>query len=200
MNTYYEDTMTTIYTGDCRNYIKSLDFDFVLTDPPYGLPGEDIKIVLDVLGDIKVPMIVFSDWRNSHLIGALKSKVGELIWEYGWVSGGRTKAKFGILPTHNTIHCFGKPEDFKFTEGTILNRRPGFSSPRQCSYAKKSGHPYEKPVPLIEYLIQKSNVNVILDPFMGSGTTLVASRNLLKKSIGIEILEKYCSIAVERIK
>ena len=62
-------------------------------------------------------------------------------------------------------------------------------------------HPTQKPVELMKWCIKKSKTkDTILDPFMGSGTTLVAAKELGRKAIGIEIEEKYCEIAVDRLR
>lgn len=200
MTPYYADDAVTIYHGDARELLPTLHPDVVVTDPPYGLDGEDAQGCADVLASASWrAALVFSDWRSSHIYGALDRKVGELAWEYGWISGGRSRARFGVLPTHNTIHCFGSPLHFRFIAGTIIDRRPGFSSPRQCSFANKSGHPFEKPVALMRYLLDGLRLNdPITDPFMGSGTTLVAAKSLNRKAIGIEIEERYCEIAAKR--
>lgn len=65
-----------------------------------------------------------------------------------------------------------------------------------------TSHPTQKPIKLFKYLILTySNDNdIILDCFMGSGTTLRAAKDLGRKAIGIEIEEKYCDIAVQRLK
>ena len=60
-------------------------------------------------------------------------------------------------------------------------------------------HPHEKPIWLIETLLKKAPLGLVLDPFMGSGTTGVACANLGRKFIGIEIEPKYFDIACERI-
>jgi DNA modification methylase len=63
-------------------------------------------------------------------------------------------------------------------------------------------HPAQKPVALIKWCIQQApdTVKTILDPFMGSGTTLVAAKDLGLSAIGIEREEKYCEIAVNRLR
>jgi site-specific DNA-methyltransferase (adenine-specific) len=61
-------------------------------------------------------------------------------------------------------------------------------------------HPTQKPVQLIEKYIRVLDCESVIDPFMGSGTTLVAAKNLGRKAIGIEVEEKYCEIAAERLR
>lgn len=67
-------------------------------------------------------------------------------------------------------------------------------------YFKDKQHPVQKPVSLLSILIENScdENGVILDPFIGAGSTAVASKKLNRKCIGIEIEEKYCEIAAKR--
>ena len=61
-------------------------------------------------------------------------------------------------------------------------------------------HPTQKPVDLMAWCINHApKADTILDPFMGSGTTLVAAKQLGRRAVGIEIEEKYCAIAVQRL-
>ena len=60
-------------------------------------------------------------------------------------------------------------------------------------------HPAAKPVELMRYLLWKVGGETILDPFMGSGTTLRAAKDLGRKAIGIEIEERYCEVAAKRL-
>lgn len=188
--------------GDSEELIPLCDLPkryVVVTDPPYGLPGEDVEKALRILALLDpVSAIVFSDWRNSHRYAhTWGHRVGELIWEYGWVSGGRTRAKSGFFPTHNTLHLFG---DVRFVTGSIIKRGPGLSSPRQCSFAHKTGHPYEKPVKLLELILEGLPNLPVIDPFAGSGTTLVAAQKVGRDWVGIEENLEYFKMAHQRLR
>jgi len=75
-----------------------------------------------------------------------------------------------------------------------------------CAKASRSergdgnDHPTVKPLKLMEWIIKLSGGQLILDPFMGSGTTLVAAKRLGRKAIGIEIDEHSCEIAANRCR
>lgn len=68
------------------------------------------------------------------------------------------------------------------------------------NHDKGNNHPCPKPLRLFKWLLSLHAGYTILDPFMGSGTTLVAAKQLGRKAVGIEIEERYCEIAVERLK
>jgi hypothetical protein len=72
--------------------------------------------------------------------------------------------------------------------------------PLACGDYKGKEHPTQKPLAVMSWAInQASDAETLLDPFMGSGTTLVAAKNLGKRAIGIERELKYCEIAVRRL-
>lgn len=198
-----------LWQADCLEIMKKMpdkSVDFLITDAPFGISGEekieDVLIRLQEADRVCKNMLILMDYRNFWKVDALfhDKKIGEIVWEYGWVSGGRTKAKSGFFPTHNTIGLYGDKENFKFLHGSIIHREKGLSSPRQCSFAKKTGHPYEKPIKLFEVLLsQLNNCNCVLDCFMGSGSTGIACVNTNRQFIGIELEERYFNIAKQRI-
>ena len=191
-----------LINADCMDILPLIpdkSIDVCISDPPYGL-NNDFDFVENVIKEcerISNTQIYILDWRNPMRLS--NNKFAELVWEYGWISGGRTKSNH-FYPTHNTIHFCGE-NLFKFDtkNGTIIKRQSGFSSPRQCSYAKKSGHPYEKPIKLMKYLIERSYCQSIIDPFMGSGTTCLAAKELNRNFMGIEKEVKYYELAVARV-
>ena len=111
-----------------------------------------------------------------------------IIWDRG--SGfNRTGSYF--VPTYEWIMLLAK-QDFRIT---TLNVNDVWRIP---SNADKS-HPASFPLRLPTTAISATNAKTILDPFMGSGTTLRAAKDLNRKSIGIEIDEQYCEIAARRL-
>ena len=93
------------------------------------------------------------------------------------------------------ILIFSKP-NIIWPKTTIKNRRDFYDLPFRGG---KTGHPASKSLEIVRDLALRLSIDTILDPFLGSGTTLVAAKQLNRKAIGIEIEEKYCEIAVRRL-
>ena len=93
----------------------------------------------------------------------------------------------------------GKFKTFNFKQQKEMHNF--FETPNKSSYGETK-HPTEKPLKLIEHLLEihTNEKDIVLDPFLGSGTTAVACLKLNRKFIGIEKEEEYCKIAEERIK
>jgi len=99
-----------------------------------------------------------------------------------------------FVPTYEVIYLIAKPK-FK-----LAPKASGFGDVWEFNQEMKNPHPAPFPVDLIERIIGSTNAQVVLDPFMGSGTTAIAAINLQRDYIGIELSKKYCDMAEERIK
>ena len=184
MKPYYEDKYVTIYNADCREILPDLPkVDLVLTDPPY--PDQHLEY-----GDCDISFL------NNLTCRQL------IFWS----------AKVDFPLDYSAIHIWDKVVGVGSMYERIFERnghrhyRIFKSHPITCDYiAMRShdiftGHKTQKPIHLIEMLTNKYSKgnDLILDLFLGSGTTVVAAKSLNRKSIGIEIEEKYCEIAAKR--
>lgn len=199
---YYEQDGITIYNADSEYVAPNIECDIVLADPPYGMDYQsawriDSQRKEKIHGDDKYPMWIFDlkpavallsfcRWDNLSDVPTPKSfivwdkqchSMGDLSHEYG-------RQWEGCLFYPGPRHKFRKrPKDV-----ISIPKVP----PQQLT------HPNEKPVDLLRHLINHHDGD-ILDPFMGSGTTLVAAKLEGRKAVGIEINEKYCEAAANRL-
>ena len=201
MKPYYERGGITIYHGDCREILPHVQADVLVTDPPYGMAYQSNRgadhaaiegdqsteardAILAAWGDR--PAIVFGRWDQPRPNGV----VARLIWSKAPDPG------MGDLS-----FPWGNSDEEIYVIGT------GFSGKRRVANVITMGkppvngrsHPTPKPVALMAHLIERCPTGTILDPFMGSGTTLRAAKDLGRKAIGIEIEERYCEIAAKRL-
>jgi site-specific DNA-methyltransferase (adenine-specific) len=212
MSVYYQDDYVTLYHGDCLEHTEWLDADVLVTDPPYGIawtqnsmhytrsivPTKNVikndentdarDDVLRMWGD--KPAIVFGSWRMPR---PEKTKQ-RLIWHKTKLNPGMTKAPW--YSADEEIYIIGqgftgKPQQTVIPSYEARGGGDGLSA--------MTGHPTPKPIPLMGNLIEKCPDGVIADPFAGSGATLIAARNLGRKTIGVELEEKYCEIIASRL-
>jgi DNA modification methylase len=207
-----------LYNADCREVLPTLcKVDAVVTDPPYGINAKlgmgggskgdggmwaDVRIAGDLdttardyaLDVAAAPFAAFAKWNTSRPPNTCAAVI--------WNKGEHTGAGDLSLPW--------KP-DFEF----VFIGGAGWHWPRRgsgvvqvnaiagCVADRNDGarfHPFEKPVEIMRHFCQRAPGETILDPFMGSGTTGVAAVKLGRKFIGIEIEERYFSIACRRIQ
>lgn len=187
----------TLYLGDCRDVLPSIPHvDAVVTDPPYGIAeawkggkghgwgrADAAKSVRNVW-DAKAP--------DQELIQLILSKADQhIIW------GGN----YFDLPKSRCWYVWNKPErGFTLAEAELAWTNKDsvvrvFDAPRSEPGRE---HPTQKPVALMSWCISKTS-GVVLDPFMGSGTTGVACVMAGRPFLGIEAEPAYFEIAVRRI-
>lgn len=212
MTTYYEDDAVTIYHGDCREILPEQGGGsaVLVTDPPYGIAWrrgahkarqskahtgiqgdattEARDMVLALLPDL--PGVVFGSFY-APFPASLKQV---LVW--------RKPSDAGVV---GSVTGYRRDAEPVFLVGPWPQRTVAWSSVLDpgvrgmAATTAATGHPHTKPVALLRDLIRHSPEGVVLDPFMGSGSTLRAAKDLGRKAIGIEIEERYCQIAAERM-
>ena len=200
---YYEDAAAgiVIYNSDCRDILPHLPkVDLVLTDPPYGIGHDGQKPSDGVHGGRKA--YEFLGWdgaRPSQYVFDLLLLAGDqhIIW------GGNYFAD--LLPPQMKWLVWNKEQRISQSDGELAWTSIG-GALRICDMNRvelqRDGaeHPTQKPLRLIKWCIQLvPDAITILDPFMGSGTTLRAAKDLGRKCIGIEISEAYCEISARRL-
>lgn len=201
---YYEDKEAgiVIYCGDCREILPQLDVkvDLALTDPPYGIGKDGQKLTTG--GHSGRKAYEFLGWDSCRpdkevFNLMLEKSVNQIIW------GGNYFAD--LLPPKGKWLVWDKGQRINQSDGELAwtsfdgALRIGTFN-RVELMIDNAYHPTQKPLKLITWCISQTEAQTILDPFLGSGTTAVAAKILGRKCIGIEIEEKYCKIAVERLR
>ncbi len=200
MTPYYQDDLVTLYHGDARGFLP-LYADALVTDPPYGMAmrrthggtWQGVTITGDadptlrdlVLASWRGPAIVFGTWKVPPPLGVREV----LVWDKV-ISTGLGDLTVPWRPSWEAIYIIGSGFTGSRSHGVLR-----YGIPTRA--AERKQHPTPKPVPLMVDLIAKTTGQVI-DPFAGSGSTLVAAKSLGRRSIGIEIEERYCEIAAKR--
>ena len=202
MQPYYQDDAVTIYNGDCREIVPELGkFDLLLTDPPYGIGVDGQKFSTSTHGGRKA--YEFLGWDKcrpdkSLIDMILESADKHIIW------GGNYFAD--MLPIQMKWFVWDKGQRICNSDGELAWTSIGgalriFTLNRVALMCDGAFHPTQKPVQLISWCIEKAgDVQTILDPFAGSGTTGRAAKDLGRKATLIEIEEKYCEIAANRMR
>ncbi|MEZ0212464.1 MAG: site-specific DNA-methyltransferase [Xanthobacteraceae bacterium] len=201
----------TLYNGDCLDVIPTLSgISAVVTDPPYGIEdlvggygrsGEtiandrnlDVCMAALQIATGVAPEAIWAVFYSPRIrreffdsFPPALHDLGEIIWDKKAPGMGR-----GIRYQHETIALFYTGEPKKLVGDTFSVLR---------DYRSAETHPHQKPLSLIKTLCEIAGGDVVLDPFMGSGTTGVACAALGKRFIGIEIDPKHFETSCARIR
>jgi DNA modification methylase len=199
---YFSEDGIVIYHGDCREILPGVSADAVITDPPYGTnnvlkgrPAHDRHG--DIFGDDSpFDPTVWLTIGSQHLFwGAINfsNKLPQSQSWFIWLKRPETfdNCKKSYAPCELAWSDFGGHPLVKHHTWDGNFRLGVDSGP--------SVHPAQKPTEVMQWCVDNCSSEVILDPYMGSGTTLVAAKNRFRRAIGIEIEEKYCEIAAKRL-
>jgi DNA modification methylase len=197
---YYDEDGVTIYNADCKKVLPFLEVvDLVLTDPPYGLKrfnnGQPTRVAR--MGSGKDGLIEWdqkpTDYLLSETIAAGKNAI---VW--GANNYGLPPSEYFLVwDKEQTVDNFASAE-LAYTNIKCPAKVFRYSIHKHNQIDKV--HPTQKPLALMRWCLSLvPEAQTVLDPFMGSGTTLVAARLEGRKAIGIEISERYCEAAVKRL-
>jgi site-specific DNA-methyltransferase (adenine-specific) len=213
---YYEADGITIYHGDCREILPTLKADVVVTDPPYGIDlhagynagqpranylhkgsYDSYEDTIDNLRTIVVPSVTRAlEKAKAGVVFCAPTRIREFPEPVSvggvYLPSGCGRTAWGFT---NFALCllYGKcPHTHRGCRHTVLRSTEG---------AEPNGHPCNKPFGWMRFFVNLASTDgdVILDPFMGSGTTLVAAKLEGRRAIGVEIEERYCEIAAKRL-
>lgn len=213
LDPYYSEDGITIYCGDSRDILPYVYADTVITDPPWGvaLPAERPAKMRKHQGatytygddteqyvtDVCVPIVVDCIEKCSRVVVTTGKDCiflyprPDTIWALYWPNGAG-RGKWKAFNCWTPVLCYGQSPK---RNGSIPDTF------KTCEQADANGHPCPKPLNIWKKLLVSvvDTDDVILDPFMGSGTTLCAARDAGHQAVGIEIEEQYCEIAVKRL-
>jgi site-specific DNA-methyltransferase (adenine-specific) len=213
----------TLYLGDCLEVMLMLDkVDAVVTDPPYGIDiagGKAIKhkgknYAQHQLGAREGKVYKSSSWDEStpetSLFNLIKEiSKNQIIWGYNYFASKVGDSKGVLVWDKKKQNDWNSTfSDCEIASISNLNsirciRHLWCGALRESEKeTKDKQHPTQKPVAVMEWCILQlpKDTQTILDPFMGSGTTLVACAKMGRKGIGIELDEDYFNIACERVR
>ncbi len=221
---YFRDDSVVIYHADCRDILPKMpQVDLVLTSPPYNIGlgygeykddlGEDafhqmnaewLAMTAERASDGARLYIVVSDKMLWWIRGEAESagwKYHQLLtWCKPNLAGvaGRISGDWNYLAEPILLFRYGKRTPMMNGEGTTHNYFV-IPSPQSNWAAEPKEHPAQWPLLLARRIISRTPGDLILDPFMGSGTTLRAAKDLGRFAVGIEIEERFCEIAAKRM-
>lgn len=191
---FYQDDRVTLYHGDAREIVPQLGrFDLLLTDPPYGI-GDRMQ------GGTWGAKQKYADFRSwdvapeKAFVDALLSKASScVIWGGNYFDLPPSRCWF-VWRKQNAVPTMAGAE----LAWTNLDRPVRAVDMPVATH--NYGPPTEKPLDLIRWCITEAReAKSILDPYCGSGTTLVAAKREGKRAVGIEIEERYCEVAANRL-
>ena len=202
---YYQDDQVTLWHGDCLEVQEWLTGDVLVSDPPYGvayvsnsskygstrpISGDDDTQARDLVLELwrDRPALIFGSWKAPRPARTRH----RLIWAKGSSPGmGDLALPWG--PGEEEIYVMG--EGWTGKRSTNVLNVP--TIPAQSH--NRPDHPTPKPVSLMELLIEKAPPGTVVDPFAGSGATLIAARNQGRNAVGVEVEERYCELIAARL-
>lgn len=212
---YFQDEWSTIYCGDCREILPLLGpVDSIITDPVW--PNAKAKIAgcdrpFELLSEALLAcpeanrlILQFGCDSDPRIMAAVPK-----LWRFFrviWLEYAAPTRKGRLLYTGDVAYVFGLPPKSSPGRRVMGGRYMSTKSDFRCQAFKNKDftgerreHPCPRRLQHLQYLVGRWVDGVVLDPFLGSGTTLLAARQSGHPAIGVELEEKYCEIAKRRL-
>jgi site-specific DNA-methyltransferase (adenine-specific) len=206
---YYSEDGIVIYNARAEEVLPQLQehVDVVITDPPYGVGIEKVNglndggyeygndsekyvknVVVPIMANCisKYGRVIFTPGTRCMFFYPRPTEVGGI-----FNGAGAGLGRWGFTCIHPILYYGKDPRN---------RTRP--NSFESHAITRENGHPCPKPIEYAKWMVERCSLDgeTVLDPFVGSGTTLVAAKQLGRKAIGIDVEEKYCKIAVDRLR
>ena len=213
---YYSDDHVTIYHGDCRDILGAVlePADVIVTDPPYGISAETDYSGLrgtDAYYATKSGRRTHGKTYAAHrrrrraVSTAVARRRGPCAISARTItsSGSRTAglSTYGTRETDSAPTC--SPIANSYGRRSRPDRRVciGISGSAICALSENDAylHPTQKPVSLMRWILEWSPAGRVVDPYVGSGSTLRGAKDAGRHAVGIELVEAYCEIAARRL-
>jgi site-specific DNA-methyltransferase (adenine-specific) len=221
---YYQEDGITIYHGDCRDVLPSVSgFDAVVTDPPWNmtffdevarksaaLQAKRTRAGIGATGDGE-QWEAYREWIKP-IVGALSHRCDGQVWFLstkclpyvadlfvGYQAFAAVKT-FSQMTPKRLPNCwdvaFVRDNEQKY----MGNGRNWFVCNTAGMMTQRTSHPTPRSEDVMRYVVGMFDWKTVLDPFAGSGTTLLAAKLEARQAVGIEIEERYCEIAANRLR
>ncbi len=221
---YYDEGGITIFLADCRDVLPELGaVDAVVTDPPFGFGAYEtdveVPLALVMAAAARVALFGYPETLVKWCIEVGRVPTEWITW---WPSNAAAKAGGRHRLLQRQVECIavfgadglnpGAEREARSDTRPKINGDRGEpvrasdvwrdTSPGIGFNAHERLHPNQKPLPLMHKLVAfcSSPGELIVDPFMGSGTTLRAAKDLGRRAIGIDLVERHCETAVKRLR
>lgn len=225
---YYSDELVTLYHGDARDVLANLprdSVDLLLTDPPYGMGyGGDtaggassnnvaadgvrqgVRVIRQVMFETApllkadAHLLMFCHWNSwpdfYDALSGYATMRNALIWHKAAGSTGNILANY--IRDYEVILYAARGDRDILGEGRYTSILGGYPTVPP----KQRDHPTQKPVGLLRHLAARHcpSGGLVLDPFAGAGSSLLAAQELGHRAIGVEMDERYCEAAARRIQ